>query len=148
MSGALDSTVLQWDVRRKRVLGRQRFDCAPGLAANPPLAHCVDVSRNGHAVAAAVGDGTVALFAWKGLRHLAQWAGHKTATSAVCFLRSSSQLVSGGVDQAVALWSTAGKELARWEHLGKVNWLAASPVSDQFFVASSSSIIHMVVLGN
>lgn len=146
MSCALDGTVVAWDVHRRRVVAQDRHTAPPGLVANPPLAHCVAVARDGQHVAVALGDGTVALAAWRRLRRVAVRAGHAAATAAVCFLRGSDRVVSGSVDESVVLWSTRGSPVHRWEHLGKVNWVAAHPARDVFFVASSDAAVHMVTL--
>lgn len=146
VSCALDGTVVAWDVHRRRVVAQDRYRAPPGLVANPPLAHCVDVSRDGQHVATALGDGTVALAAWRRLRRIAVCSGHAAATAAVCFLRSGDRLVSGSVDESVVLWNTRGSVVHRWERLGKVNWVAAHPTRDVVFVASSDTAVHMVTL--
>lgn len=152
VSGALDSTIVSCDVHTKKCLGRDKFAAGPG-GANPPLAHCVDVSRDGSTVATAVGDGNIVISSWKQLKRIGLLMdGHSAAASAVCFMRSGQQIVSGGVDETVILWNIKGKgtgatkQLQRWEKQGKINWVAAHPTQNAFFVASSNRTIRMITL--
>jgi len=147
VSGALDSTIVTWDAHKKKCLARDKFAAAPG-GANPPLAHCVDLSPDGNTVVTAVGDGSVVLSSWRQLRRTAVLAeGHAAAASAVCFMHNGKQVVSGGVDEAVVLWDAKAKRLSqRWEKQGKVNWIAAHPTQNAFFVASSNHSIRMFTL--
>jgi len=149
MSGALDSTIATWDVHTKKCLARDKFVAGPG-GANPPLAHCVDISRDGSTVVTAIGDGNIVVSSWKQLRRMAILAeGHSAAASAVCFMRNGRQVVSGGVDEAVVLWDAKAKGtklIQKWEKQGKINWVASHPTQDAFFVASSKPTISMFTL--
>ena len=153
MSSSLDSTIVAWDVHKKKCLARDKFTSAPGAGTNPPLAHCVDFSRDGSTVATALGDGSIVLSSWKQLRRTAVFAQkHAAAACSVCFLRSGKQMVSGGLDEAVMLWNATAKgavaaaPLQRWDKQGKVNWIASHPTQDAFFLASSSSSIRMFTI--
>ena len=142
-------------MHKKKCLAKDKFTAAPGAGANPPLAHCVDFSRDGSMVATAVGDGSIVLSSWKQLKRTTIFAQkHAAAACSVCFLRNGKLVVSGGLDEAVMLWNATIRGAAaatatpiqRWDKQGKVNWIASHPTQDAFFVASRSDSIHMFII--
>jgi len=151
-SGGLDATVCLWQRTGK---GRQvqlnvdtGDESGAGAAGpqlcNPPWVHSVAYMEGGEALAAALGDGSLALLDAEsgGVLHRLR-GGH---ASTVCQVLSTPfGLMSAGNDCHLCSWTSASERGApprlslRAEHPEKVNWLAWS--DGRLFVADLSNNI-------
>ncbi|RHY24954.1 hypothetical protein DYB32_008599 [Aphanomyces invadans] len=117
VSGGLDSHLVFWEVRNDGSGGRMRAklnmqhaDTGLGDATqiwNPPFVHDLAFSTSGRTVAAALGDGSIALidFASKSVRTKLR-SGHNAPVGVVRFFdyNSAEFLVSAGNDSKVCIW--------------------------------------------
>ena len=146
-SGGLDATVRLVDLSRPETDTHILFESqgAQTQVTNPPLVHRVAAHPAKPRLAAALGNGAVAVLDVHegGLR---LWAmleeGHATSASQAVWLTGGSQLVSGGNDERIVLWDLPAGDSHIYEHGSKVNWLAAS--TEGLLVADQGSRVHLI----
>ncbi len=191
VSGGLDAQVVHWDFFKARPLatvsagspstaaaagetGKEEEGGAEGSGnqwCNPPFVYALAVDPDDRGVAAALGNGTIARYAFDGDRGLrldqTLAGGHTAIVNSVCHAGSDGRtLVSGGSDKRICVWRAldqggdaqpvskkAAKKQQKLQPLAplalaatidlpaKVNWLAAA--SDHVYAADTSAAISV-----
>lgn len=138
LSGAEDGAVCAWDVERLALVRAMR-------TAGTPVWSVTIGGESNSLVAVAGEDEFVRLFDLRSGRLLDERVAHRDWVRSVAFAPGSSVLASGSGDCSVAVWDSAGGQLAlvrRTAHLAsRVRAVALSP-RNEVFAATEEPMIH------
>ena len=137
-TGHRDGSVVVWDIDNGQKIATVRRNGAGVLS----VAFLGDAGK----LAVAAQDGVVAIWDLKSLAAPAQVLdGHDGPVQGVAFARSGGQLVTGGADKTLRLWTLAGPTLTRVYkgHAEAIDALAMSPDGRRMVSASSDGQIRI-----
>eukprot|EP00466_Bigelowiella_natans_P002917 jgi/Bigna1/70352/fgenesh1_pg.11_\ len=170
----LQDAIVQWDISKGRALRKYQnaFEKSKKdgdekqkqQVVNPPFANSISFSRDGHTVAAGLGNGSVALYNFKSKRGgeaiLGSLEGHSSSVCQVEFpaFGDTRDLVSCGNDQTVVLWKlhaenkkddngSLGSAKARIALPEKPNWITTTSFNSACIcVADCSTVIKVMTI--
>ncbi|XP_077988092.1 WD repeat-containing protein 53-like [Glandiceps talaboti] len=128
VSGAMDECIIHWESGRGQVLRKLNMQeyvkkASPGemYLVNPPLIHCVDISRNDRLLVCALENATVQVFEFqgkKGIQQMNSLIGHTQGVSQVHFPRMlpNDWLLSAGNDGKILLWDVSVQKSVEASH--------------------------------
>ncbi|KAF0687477.1 Aste57867_20786 [Aphanomyces stellatus] len=161
VSGGLDCQLVFWEVKSDGSGGRMRFkmnmqslEAGLGDATqmwNPPFVYKLAFSANGRSLAAALGDGSIALVDFASRSLVRKLRGHHAIVSDVQFFthHDTEYVIAAGNDAKLSIWSleTALDEAPSWivPHAnGKPN--AVAVVGDAAYVGDMTPVISVYAL--
>jgi WD40 repeat protein/class 3 adenylate cyclase len=127
LSGAVDGSVVAWDLSGKQRLGRTfRWNAPAASCAKTP---CNVINTQSTLMATDQADGTVALVDLRTLRLIDTLpARNGSVANALAFLPDGRTLVTGGINGHVTLWDTGSRSAVRTLRFpDPVWWVAVSP---------------------
>jgi WD40 repeat protein len=134
-SGALDATVKIWSARKRKRLQRLQIQAAAAeedgagtsgaQMLNPPLVHSLTYSRDGGRLACGCGDGGIVIYNGHTHGYKSRIFGGHTAAVAQVVYTDAGQLISGGNDRQVCVWSDDGQVILRFLHAEPINFFSA-----------------------
>jgi len=158
-TGGLDSTVRLYDLSMQADGGggggttsrhvQFQSKASSAQVTNPPLVHRVSAHPTQDRIAAALGDGCVAVLDVSEGGELELWAmleeGHANSVAQTLWLPGGGgeTLISGGNDERIVFWSLPGGSSHSYEHGSKVNWLAATRPG-MLLVADQGNHVHLL----